>query len=190
MYLRKVEKADVVKHAFDQASNKEAKVIETARYLRSLILEAKNKCNDFPFPDTADILVKRQVEAPNTLLKFFKVLYTGSVTKDVDDRVQRYINVAADDCPRGIVKPAKHVCLGLGLKSIVGSRKVIETLNRFGHSISYHTVESSETDLAMSVTARNSSTPNGLDQQPDLGMGMVRGIRETNLWNLLSKYIW
>ena len=154
MYSRKIEKADAVKHAFDQASNKEAKVVETAQYLRSLILEARNKCNDFSLPVTADILAKRQVEAPDTLLKFFKVLYSGSVTKDVDERVQRYINVAADDCPRGIVKPSKHVCLGLGLKSIAGRRKVIETLNRFGHSISYHTVESLETDLAMSVTAR------------------------------------
>ena len=87
MYSRKTEKADVVKHAFDQASNKEAKVIEIAQYLRSLILKARNKCNDFPYPVTADILVKRQVEAPDTLLKFFKVLYTGSVTKDVDERV-------------------------------------------------------------------------------------------------------
>ena len=40
------------------------------------------------------------------------------------------------------------------LKSITGSRKVIETLNRFGHCISYHTVESLETDLAMSVSAK------------------------------------
>ena len=105
-----------------------------------MILEARNKCNDFPVPVTADILAKRQVEAPDTLLKFFKVLYSGSVTKDVDERVQRYI-VSADDCPRGIVKTSKHACLGLGLKSIVGIRKVIETLNRFGHSISYHTVD-------------------------------------------------
>ena len=141
MYSRKIEKADAVKHAINQSSNKEAKVVETAQYLRSLILEARNKCNDFPIPVTADILAKRQVEAPDTLLKFFKVLYTGSVTKDVDERVQRYINVAADDCPRGIVKPSKHACLGLGLKSIVGSRKVIETLNRFDHSICYHTVD-------------------------------------------------
>ena len=158
MYSSKIEKSDAVKHAFDQASSKEAKVVETALHLRALILEARNNCNDFPFPVTADILAKGQTETPDILLKFFKVLYTGSVVKDADERVQRYINTAADDClfvgSRGIIKPSKHVCLGLGLKSITGSRKVIETLNRFGHCISYHTVESLETDLAMSVSAK------------------------------------
>ena len=61
-------------------------------------MEVRNTCNDFPFPVTADILAKGQVETPDTLLNFFKVLYTGSVVKDVEGRVQRYINSAADDC--------------------------------------------------------------------------------------------
>ena len=73
------------------------------------------------------------------------------------------------------MKPSKHVSLGLGLKSITGSRKVIETLNRFGHCISYHTVKSLETYLAMSVSAKNSSTPDDLLQQPGLGMGIGLG---------------
>ena len=37
--------------------------------------------------------------------------------------------------------------LGMGMKSIAGSRKVIEILNRMGHSISYNTVEELETKL-------------------------------------------
>ena len=62
MYSRKIEKDDAVKHVFDQASNKEAKVIETAQYLRLLILEARNKYNDFPFPVTADFLAKGRLK--------------------------------------------------------------------------------------------------------------------------------
>ena len=33
------------------------------------------------------------------------------------------------------------------MKSLTGSRKVIEILNRFGHCISYHAVEEIETEL-------------------------------------------
>ena len=49
---------------------------------------------------------------------------------------------------RGRIKPGKHLCLALGLKSITGSRKVLEVLNQFGHCISYNITESIETDLA------------------------------------------
>ena len=126
---------------------------------------------------TADILDKGQAETPEILLKVFKVLYTGSIVKDANERVQRYIESAAEDClfagSSGIIKPSKHVCLGLGLESITGSRKVIETLNRVGHCLHYHTVEALETDLAMSVTEKNSSTPDDLLQQPGLEMGIA-----------------
>ena len=47
-------------------------VLETALHLRSLILEVRNTCNDFPFHVTADILAKGQVETPDTLLNFFQ----------------------------------------------------------------------------------------------------------------------
>ncbi|MCG7875152.1 MAG: hypothetical protein N0C90_02335 [Candidatus Thiodiazotropha endolucinida] len=177
IYSRNIEKTEAVKYALEQASNKDAKIVEAALHLRALILDARNKCVDFPYPVTADILAKGQAEPPELLLKFFKVLYTGSTIKDPTDKVQRCIEATAEDClfvgSRGVVKPSKHVCLGLGLKSLTGSRKVIENLNRFGHCLSYHTVEALETDLAMSVTEKNSATPDGLVQQPGLGMGIA-----------------
>ena len=40
MYSSKMEKADAVKHAFDQASNKEVKIVEAALHLGALILDA------------------------------------------------------------------------------------------------------------------------------------------------------
>ncbi len=74
---------------------------------------------------------------------------------------------------RGRTKPAKHLCLGLGLKSLTGSRRVIEMLNRFGHSIGYHTVESIETELAIVITDRNNATPDGLLQRPGLSTALA-----------------
>ena len=38
--------------------------------------------------------------------------------------------------------------MGLGMKSLTGSRKVVEILNNMGHSISYRMEESMETEIA------------------------------------------
>ena len=49
------------------------------------------------------------------------------------------------------MKPAKQLCLGLGFKSLSGSKKILDILNHFGHSVGYHIVEELETDLAQTV---------------------------------------
>jgi hypothetical protein len=74
---------------------------------------------------------------------------------------------------RGGIKPSKHVCLGLGLKSLTGSRRVIEILNRFGHCVNYHAVESLETDLATVIKERNQTTPDGILKQAGLATGLA-----------------
>ena len=38
---------------------------------------------------------------------------------------------------------------------MTGSRRVIEIMNRFGHSISYHVMESMKTELATFITEKN-----------------------------------
>ena len=52
---------------------------------------------------------------------------------------------------RGAVKPSKHMLLGMGLKSITGSRKVQEIVNHLGHCIGYHTVEEYEIQIAVTI---------------------------------------
>ena len=69
---------------------------------------------------------------------------------------------------RGRIKSAKHICLGLGLKSLTSSRHIVEILNHFGHCIDYNTADSLETDLATSITDRQQATPDGIQQQPGL----------------------
>ena len=56
---------------------------------------------------TADILARDQSETPETLLEFFKVLYTGSVVKGANGRVQRY----------KITKATRENCLCVGSRS-------------------------------------------------------------------------
>lgn len=72
-----------------------------------------------------------------------------------------------------MIKPGKHLTIGLGMKSITGSRKVIDILNRMGHSISYHLTEEIETRLATEITERKQSTPDGLSMKPGLATGLA-----------------
>jgi hypothetical protein len=74
---------------------------------------------------------------------------------------------------RGKIKPGKHLTMGLGMKSLTGSRKVINVLNRMGHSISYQIAEELETQLATEISERKISTPDGLLRQPGLMTGLA-----------------
>ena len=63
---------------------------------------------------------------------------------------------------KGGVKPSKHLCLGLGMKSLTGSRKVVEILNRFGHSVSYNVVEGIEVEVVSSISDKEQMVPDML----------------------------
>ena len=165
-----------LEHAQNYADSPEHKVTEVDLYLRAVIMQEKNKCNDLPYPLTPEAVSKGQITTPDILLHFFQVLYTGlAITKDSNDRIHRYVESTAADVifatTRGQAKPGKHLTLGLGVKSMTGSRKLIEILNRMGHSVSYHVVEALETDLAMSVKEKTNTIPDGMILLPGLSTG-------------------
>ena len=54
------------------------------------------------------------------------------------------------------------------MKSLTGSRRVVEILNRFGHCSGYHVAESLKTQFATEIAARNRATPDGMSREPDL----------------------
>ena len=62
----------------------------------------------------------------------------------------------------GVVRPVKHCLLGLGVKSMSGSEKLINVLNHFGHSIGYCNAVVLETILAMTVSETGRKTPDGI----------------------------
>ena len=66
----------------------------------------------------------------------------------------------------GKMKPKKHLMLGLTLKRLTGSRKVMDIMNRFGHSSSYHTIEEIETEMTFHATENKNRTP-------DFGTGVA-----------------
>ena len=50
----------------------------------------------------------------------------------------------------------------MAIKSLTGSRKVIDPINRLGHCASYSTIEELETELTFEVTREKRLTPNGM----------------------------
>ena len=65
----------------------------------------------------------------------------------------------------GRKKPSKHLKFGLAVKSMTGSKKLIGMLNRYGHCVSYTTIEELETELTFTVTPASKISPP--DMVPD-----------------------
>ena len=59
------------------------------------------------------------------------------------------------------------------MKSLTGSRKVIEVLNRLGHSISYSAVEEIETELTFEGTKENRLIPQQMTMDSEAGVGLA-----------------
>ncbi|GFS41020.1 hypothetical protein TNIN_30281 [Trichonephila inaurata madagascariensis] len=55
----------------------------------------------------------------------------------------------------GTVKPSKHITLGMTVKSLTSSRKMINNLNRLGHCCNYNTLEELETKATISSVNRS-----------------------------------
>ena len=59
------------------------------------------------------------------------------------------------------------------IKSITGSHKVIDILNRLGHSMSYTTVEELQTELTFGESNREQITHTGMNLKPSLTTGVA-----------------
>ena len=62
---------------------------------------------------------------------------------------------------RGNIKPAKQVALGVAIKSMSGSKKIVQILNRLGHTLNYNCIEELETETAEQILERQLACPSG-----------------------------
>lgn len=124
-----------------------------------------------PNPLSPEVLATGHDETLPQLLEFLTVLLCGG-KGDLTEKREHRVQSVADDIifitTRGRTKPAKQLCLGLAMKSLTGSRRVVEILNRLGHSVSYHLVEEYETELANVIQDKGQLLPDGLVQAPGL----------------------
>ena len=71
------------------------------------------------------------------------------------------------------LKPMKHIVMGMGVKSMTGSKKLVTALNRFGYCINYTLIQEYENILACNIAERNLSTPDGLQLSAGLATGLA-----------------
>ena len=73
----------------------------------------------------------------------------------------------------GRKKPSKHLKLGLPVKSMTGSKKLIGIFNKYGHCVSYTTTEELETERTFTVTSASKISPPDLVPDSSLTVGIT-----------------
>lgn len=146
------------------------RIKSVAFQLRQIIVDTKST----PLPTSGINLAhifKGEMEVPEELMLFYTYLINGPSRypcEETEDTAQSKIRIksmaqdAIFNVTRGKVRPTKHLQLGIAIKSMTGSRKLMEICNRLGQSISYTVCEEIETELIYTATDFTKKTPYGI----------------------------
>ncbi|KAG1693158.1 Complement component receptor 1-like protein [Nymphon striatum] len=89
------------------------------------------------------------------------ILVNSQYSKSVRRRTDSLSQDVLFSVKNGNLKPKKHILMGMSLKSLTGSKKIITLMNRMGHSLNYHAIEEIETDIAYAILDRGLNCPAG-----------------------------
>lgn len=160
------------------ATNDQILFKETASKLRKII--SKVEPSFLPSILTTETVKKGEVETPPELSEFLSELIGGTSSKTKEsEHTRRRVKSLAEDIifswSKGKLKPSKHITLGLSMMSLTSSRKIIDILNRYGHTLSYSTLESIETELCYSDLAISEHTlaPSAMIKSANLATGVA-----------------
>lgn len=131
-----------------------------AYYLRNKILQAQEQYNCSETLSDDDMCAEKQ-NIPKELLLFVRHLINGPrMAKEGKSVKVVSISYSIINCvSNASIKTTTSVSLALALKTMTGSRKFIDMMNRLGHSISYSMVQEIETEIAYKVSSKNSILP-------------------------------
>ena len=149
--------------AYDYAGSPEATINKAALLLRQTITKTPN--TPLPNNPTLQNLYDGEMKTPDLLLHFFQVLYGGLNQSNYSPKLKRRALSSCHDAifisQHGKVKSVKQIVLGMAVKSMTGSRKLVDMLNRYGHIVSYHTIEEIETSLGENILNMDQTCPEG-----------------------------
>ncbi|GFS69366.1 hypothetical protein TNCV_4011741 [Trichonephila clavipes] len=118
------------------------------------------------------------MSVPQDLLNFYFTLIAGSNQKRKENskcmrQVKSYCEDAVYGVHNGNVKTSKHIMLGISLKSLTSSRKIIDIIHRYGHCISYPVVEELEKEATHTSVQNTSICPETIVKSPLLCTGVA-----------------
>lgn len=143
------------------------------KYDEALRLE-KNKRWQICEPITVDNITGGEAVPPDSVKKFFKMFDTRNVwtTEKHSPKKYRWIDFSVADtvcwCSTGKLIPRKQLSLGLTLKSITESKKVLTLMNRYGHFVSSATAQRVDMSLEPNLNNSDSFIPGGIKSKPNL----------------------
>lgn len=91
-------------------------------------------------------VIKGECTIPQTLENFYLTLIAGIDRRRRNNirRIRKVCSLSEDVIyviTNGQIKTSKHMTLGIALKSLTSSRKVVDILNKYGHCCSYNVVD-------------------------------------------------
>lgn len=138
-----------------------SRVRSMAFEIRKMILEPKDR--HLPKRNiTVEKICEGECNIPIELYTFISCLLSGprgSKNELKEIRVNSICSSIIFSTTNGATKPSTCLYLGLVAKSITGSRRIVEILNRMGHCISYSAVEELETELAYGNASNSQILP-------------------------------
>uniref|UniRef100_A0A2H1WQX7 SFRICE_024035 n=1 Tax=Spodoptera frugiperda TaxID=7108 RepID=A0A2H1WQX7_SPOFR len=123
-------------------------------------------------------LINGECTIPDKLDRFFKTLIGGrDIRRKNGVNCKRLSNSIVSDTifcvTNGTIKPSKHITLGMTIKSLTSSRKIINILNRLGHCCNYTTLEELETEATYSSEYRTEISPPDIIRKSSLCTGVA-----------------
>lgn len=153
------------KSVFDQIKKQERINIVAYEMRRSIMSIEKKKLLEKLTPDS---IIEGECTVPQLLTDFITCLIKGPDKRRSDKnedniRIKAICEDIIYSAHKGRVKPAKHMKLGLTVKTLTNSKKVMQLLNRLGHSIGYSTAEELETEMTYTAYETNKMIPRGIN---------------------------
>ena len=111
---------------------------QCANTLIKHVLPLEQKPSEEPL--IVENIIEGEVQIPESLKEFYKILYTGNANEQYSANKSHVAGGSSVDaifvCSRRKLIPAKHLSLGLTIKSLRESKAIAFLLNRFGHCAS------------------------------------------------------
>lgn len=175
IHSKDIDSATAVHICLSKTKTLETDLQNVAFALRRDILRIKK--NTLPSQITLKEIYNGECSIPPLLHTFFTNLLCGPYDRRLETnrkiRIESLAQDAINSVTNGRIKTSKHMELGMVIKSLTGSRKAINILNRLGHSVSYSVVEELETELTYSSFEGPFITPYGIQQKPDLSTALA-----------------
>lgn len=151
-------------------------LLKAALLLRKSVLQAEKK--KLPHNLTIQHLQDGEISVPQDLLDFYSTLIAGNNRRRKNNQkcirqVKSYCEDVVYSIYNGKIKTSKHIMLGMALKSLTSSRKIIDIIHRYGHCISYPGVEELETEATYTSVEKSSVCPETIKKSPDLCTGLA-----------------